>query len=411
MADHYYTNQPGSVSEERIIHYESPSGELELVTDRGVFSGSRVDFGSDLLIRTVAGLEDEPASLLDIGCGYGPIGLSLGRLWKGCRLTLADVNERAMELCARNARALGLPASVVNNDTDPPAGRFELVLTNPPIRAGKKVIYALFEQAFDSLIPGGRLYVVIQKKQGADSAAEELRRLFGNCETVERDAGYHILRCVRRFRAAVFDLDGTLLDTLQDLAAAGNETLEAFGCPVHPTEAYRLFVGRGIPNLIRSSFPENISREITDRAYVYFKEYYAKHCMDRTVPYPGIPELLSSLRERGLRLAVVSNKDEALTRELMEHFFPGIFSAVKGRRDGVAVKPDPTLVFETLSELSLRPAEVLYLGDSNVDMQTAQNAGLASCGVLWGFRGREELLEAGADCLAASPEALSALFM
>ena len=197
MGDHYYSADPGSVSEERVIVYPSPVGELSFTTDRGVFSGSRVDFGSDLLIRTVAKLESAPASLLDIGCGYGPIGLSLGLLWPAAALTMADVNERAMNLAVRNAEALHRAATVVHNIDDPPQGPVELVVTNPPIRAGKATVYGIFAQAESLLAAGGRLYVVIQKKQGADSAVRELSRLFGNCETVARDAGFHILRAVK----------------------------------------------------------------------------------------------------------------------------------------------------------------------------------------------------------------------
>lgn len=196
MAEHYYTNDPTVASKEHELVYASPAGELRLTVDRGVFSGSGVDFGTDLLIRTAAELEEEaPEALLDLGCGYGPIGLTFGRLWPGVRVVMADVNERALALARRNALALGVAAEAVNNETDPPQGPFGLVLTNPPIRAGKQTVYALFAQACGALAPGGRLYVVIQKKQGADSAVKELGRLFGNCRTVEREAGYHILCC------------------------------------------------------------------------------------------------------------------------------------------------------------------------------------------------------------------------
>ncbi len=194
MAEHYYSNEPGCESREREIEYASPAGPITLATDRGVFSGSRVDFGSDLLIRTVARLEAGPSSVLDLGCGYGPIGISLGVLWKEARIAMGDVNERAMELALRNAAACGVRAEVFDNADGRPEGLFELAVTNPPIRAGKKVIYALFEEAYELLVPGGVLYVVIQKKQGADSAEAELGALFGNCETVARDAGYRILR-------------------------------------------------------------------------------------------------------------------------------------------------------------------------------------------------------------------------
>lgn len=198
MGDHYYTNDPASVSDERVIVYRAPTGEVSFTTDRGVFSGSRVDFGSDLLIRTVAKAEEAaPASLFDIGCGYGPIGLSLGLLWPQAAVCMADVNERAMALAAKNAQAFRRSVTVVHNQENPPAGPFEVVVTNPPIRAGKATVYGIFAQAHAALTAGGRLYVVIQKKQGADSAVKEIVRLFGNCGTIARDGGFHILRAVK----------------------------------------------------------------------------------------------------------------------------------------------------------------------------------------------------------------------
>ncbi len=193
MSDHYYTDRPGSVSEVREIRYNSPVGELTFRTDHGVFSGSRVDYGSDLLIETVYNEEEGPAALLDIGCGYGPIGVTLGKAWPECKIAMVDVNHRAMELARDNAALSGVSA-VVTEVTEIPELPYEVVVTNPPIRAGKETVYGIFAQAFDHLVSGGRLYVVIQKKQGAASAVKELERLFGNCETVERGAGFHILR-------------------------------------------------------------------------------------------------------------------------------------------------------------------------------------------------------------------------
>jgi 16S rRNA (guanine1207-N2)-methyltransferase len=200
MADYYYTDHPESESNEREITYRLENRELQLWTDRGVFSGSRVDHGSDILIQTVYRLETNPEGLLDLGCGYGPIGLSLGKAWPGCRIVMVDVNHRAMDLAVRNAQANGVSAEVLSSDEFADAmadARFDVVVTNPPIRAGKAVVYSLFRQAYDHLTEGGRLYVVIQKKQGAESAAKELLRLFGQCETVERESGFHILCSVK----------------------------------------------------------------------------------------------------------------------------------------------------------------------------------------------------------------------
>ena len=193
MSEHYFTNQPVSESCVREIVYALPEGELRLLTDRGVFSGSRVDHGSDILIRAVRAMEKGPKSLLDIGCGYGPIAIALGKAWPDSRLMMIDVNQRAMELARENAGRNGVSA-VVKEASNLPDEFFEVVVTNPPIRAGKDVVYGIFRQAWDHLPDGGRLYVVIRKNQGAESAVRELQQLFGNCETVERQSGFHILR-------------------------------------------------------------------------------------------------------------------------------------------------------------------------------------------------------------------------
>ena len=196
MADHYYTDHPESPSEIREITYSLPAGELRLKTDRGVFSGSRVDHGTDILIRTLLEQEKGPAQLLDIGCGYGPIGIALGRTWPRCRVLMVDVNHRAMDLARQNAQENGVDA-VVKEAGSLPDEFFEVIVTNPPIRAGKQVVYGIFQQALDHLPPGGRFYAVIRKNQGAASAVRELERLFGSCETIERQSGFHILRSVR----------------------------------------------------------------------------------------------------------------------------------------------------------------------------------------------------------------------
>lgn len=193
MSEHYYTDHPESPSEVREISYVLGETELHFKTDRGVFSGSRVDHGSDILIQTVREWEKGPTQLLDIGCGYGPIGIALGKEWPRCRILMVDVNHRAMDLARENARENGV-AAIVKDAMNLPDEFFEVVVTNPPIRAGKTVVYGIFQQAWDHLEEGGRLYVVIQKKQGANSAVKELKRLFGHCETVERKSGYHILR-------------------------------------------------------------------------------------------------------------------------------------------------------------------------------------------------------------------------
>lgn len=191
----------------------------------------------------------------------------------------------------------------------------------------------------------------------------------------------------------IFDLDGTLLNTIADLAAATNQALESFGYPTHTTEDYRFFVGNGINKLFERALPENERTEknihlIRSR----FIPYYNNHNADFSTPYPGIPKLLQTLQEQGIQLAVASNKYQMATEKLIAHYFPTIsFVKVLGQRDGIAVKPDPTIVNDILKETNIAHKEVLYVGDSGVDMQTAFNANVDAIGVTWGFRPRTEL--------------------
>lgn len=197
------------------------------------------------------------------------------------------------------------------------------------------------------------------------------------------------------YQTILFDLDGTLLNTIGDLAAAGNHVCRLRGWPEYPEADFRAMVGHGLTNLALRFSPEDardpasIARTLAD-----FSAYYGAHSRDRTVPYPGIPELLHHLRDRGLRLAVCSNKDDPFSRDLMEHYFPGLFALVRGKREGVPVKPDPAIVHGILSELGADPKEALFVGDSATDVRTGHNAHLPVCGVSWGFRPRETLAEA-----------------
>ena len=200
MAEHYYSKEPVSASRQRYIEYMLPDvGRFSFVTDSGVFSISRVDHGTDILLRTI--VKDAPQkieSLLDIGCGYGPIGVALGRRYPGAYVHMVDVNERAIDLARQNAAAAGLTSFAAGSiDTLDPQARYDMVVTNPPIRAGKAVVYGIFETAFRHLCAGGVLYVVIRKNQGAPSAMKELERLFVNCVVVGRESGFHILKCNR----------------------------------------------------------------------------------------------------------------------------------------------------------------------------------------------------------------------
>lgn len=191
----------------------------------------------------------------------------------------------------------------------------------------------------------------------------------------------------------IFDLDGTLLNTIADLAQSTNHALQTLGYPVHEENAYNFMVGNGINKLFERALPEGEkSEENVLRVRREFVPYYNMHNADKSRPYPGIPELLEQLQERGIQIAVASNKYQEAAVKLVEHYFPGIrFTAIFGQREGVNAKPDPIVVEEILSIARIAKSEVLYVGDSGVDMQTALNAGVTACGVTWGFRPRAEL--------------------
>lgn len=214
------------------------------------------------------------------------------------------------------------------------------------------------------------------------------------------------------YQTVIFDLDGTLLDTLEDLADAGNWVCRRNGWPEHSLEEFRSMVGHGIPNLVERFSPEGCrSPLLMVNTLAQFSQYYGAHNMDKTLPYAGMAELAAELKERGVQMAVYSNKADDFSRQIVEHFFPGVFSLVRGKVRGVPVKPDPTGVRQVLAELNADPAATLFVGDSSVDMETAHNAGLPACGVTWGFRSRESLEAAGAEFLADTPEQLAAVIL
>ena len=203
----------------------------------------------------------------------------------------------------------------------------------------------------------------------------------------------------------IFDLDGTLLDTIADLAAATNFALRAYNHPVHEVDKYRYFVGDGVRKLVERALPEDARSPIhIDEVLGYFRQYYMRHCEDLTAPYTGIVELLKELQSRGVLLAVASNKFQIGTESLVKRFFPNInFVAVLGQREGVPVKPNPQIIFDIIQLAGVTKEQTLYVGDSGVDMQTAVAAGVDSVGVLWGFRTADELLQNGAGSLASTP--------
>ena len=206
----------------------------------------------------------------------------------------------------------------------------------------------------------------------------------------------------------IFDLDGTLLDTLDDLADAVNWALKQEQLPRRTREEVRAFVGNGIRNLIERAVPAGTEAAQTDRVFAGFKARYAGHCADKTRPYPGILELLARLRAEGIRTAVVSNKADFAVQTLCRDYFPGLVDCAVGERAGIPKKPAPDSVQEVLRALKISREQAVYVGDSEVDVVTARNAGMNGILVLWGFRDRQTLERAGAKTFAATAEELCA---
>ena len=214
------------------------------------------------------------------------------------------------------------------------------------------------------------------------------------------------------YRTVIFDLDGTLLNTLDDLADAGNWVCEQRGWPTHSVEEFKYFVGNGLSKMIERISPEGFKApEQVAETLAQFTPYYDAHKADKTAPYEGMTEALEELRAAGVQAAVLTNKAHALARSVMEHYYPGLFPVVQGAVPGFPTKPDPALLRRLMEELGADPADTLFVGDSNVDIRTAKNGGLKGCGVLWGFRTREELLAEGADHLVETPAQLVRLIL
>ena len=200
----------------------------------------------------------------------------------------------------------------------------------------------------------------------------------------------------------IFDLDGTLLDTLQDLATSVNYALRQHRMPEHSIDDVRRFVGNGVRRLMERAVPEGAANPTFEAAFATFREYYMEHSLDTTRPYDGIPELIHELKQRGCRMAVVSNKMMAATQELVHHFFPEIEVAIgEHEAEGIRKKPAPDTVFAAMKQLGQGSA--VYVGDSDVDLATARNSGLPCISVLWGFRDREFLLAHGATIFVEKP--------
>ena len=205
-----------------------------------------------------------------------------------------------------------------------------------------------------------------------------------------------------KIKAAVFDLDGTLTDTLQDIACAMNRSLRLHGLEEFPLNDYRYLVGDGAKTLAKRAVRDR--QELAESVRQEYQVYYQEHTLDTTKPYAGIPELLHALAEQGIALCVLSNKPHADTCGVVKHFFPEVpFSVVQGQVEDVPVKPDPTGALLIAQKLGMQPEEIVYLGDTSVDMRTAVSAGMYPVGVTWGFRTAEELREHGARLLIDAP--------
>jgi len=218
-----------------------------------------------------------------------------------------------------------------------------------------------------------------------------------------------------RYDTFIFDLDGTLLDTLGDLAASVNYALRSHGMPEHSLDDVRRFVGNGVRRLMERAIPEGAENPLFDEAFATFRQYYMAHSLDTTRPYDGIPETLAALRAKGCHIAVVSNKMMAATVELCQHFFPDTVEVAMGEHEaeGIRKKPAPDTIFAALDSLGIpRPLRgedrggVVYVGDSDVDIQTAANAGIPCISVLWGFRDKDFLIQHGATTFISAPSDL-----
>lgn len=215
-----------------------------------------------------------------------------------------------------------------------------------------------------------------------------------------------------RYQLVIFDLDGTILDTLQDLYLSVNHALQQNQLPSRSIQEIRQFVGNGIRKLIERSVPEELSDlSRIDQVHRDFKAHYQAHCADHTAPYGQIPEIIRTLRDAGIRTAVVSNKADSAVQSLCETYFPGLFDSIAGEKNGIRRKPAPDSVLAVLEDLRIAPEHAVYVGDSDVDIETAQNAGIPCISVTWGFRDPDFLREHHVQTLITEPAELLGLLL
>ena len=211
---------------------------------------------------------------------------------------------------------------------------------------------------------------------------------------------------MHKYKTYVFDLDGTLLSTLTDLAASCNYALRHNGMPERTIDEVRMFVGNGVKKLMERAIPDGLANPLFEQTFADFRQHYMRHNLDTTAPYPGIMDMLEQLKTEGKNIAVVSNKFYAATRELCRHFFADLVPVAIGEREDIRKKPAPDTVIEALRELGANNDGAVYIGDSDVDIMTARNSGMPCVSVLWGFRDKQFLLEHGATTLIQTPAEL-----
>lgn len=211
---------------------------------------------------------------------------------------------------------------------------------------------------------------------------------------------------MKEFETYVFDLDGTLLETLKDLATSTNYALRTHNMPEHSIEDVRMFVGNGVKKLMERAIPNGLDNPQFEEVYATFRQHYLEHNLDTTKPYDGIPELLAELKARGKNLAIVSNKFYAATQKLARHFFPDTIQVAIGERENIKKKPAPDTVLKALRQLGASRETAVYIGDSDVDIMTAKNCNIPCASVLWGFRDKEFLTQHGATFFVEKPSQL-----
>lgn len=206
------------------------------------------------------------------------------------------------------------------------------------------------------------------------------------------------------FKGIIFDLDGTLVNSLEDLADAMNNVLSKFNYPTHDLNAYKFFIGNGILNLVRAALPEtNRDKQTIAECFNLMNEIYNNNCTNKTKPYNGIIDLLNEVKSRNMKLAVFSNKADKFTKKIVQSLIPGYFDEVVGLSSEAQKKPNPSGALEISKKLEILPENMMYIGDTGIDMQTANNAGMYAVGVLWGFRTKEELINNGAKHIISHP--------